>query len=93
MELTHVKIKSSWRPEVLWEGDVDIDSHITVLDGPVTDEWRLDYLLRFFNRVDFEDTQRLEQIGYDLPSMSMGDEVEMDGVNWICSMAGWKRQK
>lgn len=38
-----------------------------------------DMIFRYFNRVDEADCDRLDQIGFDQPSMSKGDIFEVNG--------------
>ena len=68
----------------VWEGEsaTDVD-----LDG-------MEALFREFNRVDEGDNERLEALGYDLPSLSSGDFVCVnDGEDawWLCANVGWQR--
>lgn len=61
-----------------WEGDVARMS--------------LEEIFRFFNRVEFADGERLEEIGYDLPSLSVGDIVTIDGdEQWRVAPVGFER--
>lgn len=66
---THVRVVSAmatrfawaeqdWTRETEWNGELDIPLHGA---------------FRYFNRVDQADVDRLEAIGYRLPSMSVGD--------------------
>jgi hypothetical protein len=53
------------------------------------DEPDLELIFRAFNRVDEGDAERLEAIGYRLPSLSVGDIVGT-GDKWFrCESAGW----
>lgn len=57
--------------KVMWSGDIP-DECIDAL-GP---EQVNSFLFRFFNRVEGdEDERQLELLGYDLPSLSMGDFI------------------
>jgi hypothetical protein len=51
----------------------------------------LEYIFRFFNRIEDGDADRLDAIGYRLPSLSVGDVVEIAGERWRCAMLGWER--
>lgn len=61
-----------------WEGYV-----------PDTEAGNLEQIFRFFNRVDFGDGERLEEIGYTLPSLSVGDVVEWHGKRYRVEPVGW----
>lgn len=50
----------------------------------------LEDIFRIFNRVDDEDCERLDEIGYHLPSLSVGDVVSYDGTYKIVAFAGFK---
>lgn len=47
-------------------------------------------LFRLFNRVDSVDVARLEEWGYDLPSLSVGDRVEHHGLIWQVEPVGFE---
>ena len=49
----------------------------------------LEQIFRWFNRVDESDAERLSRYGYDLPSLSAGDFVGVDGVFYLCASIGW----
>lgn len=70
------------RHEQVWTGDVPS----TVMSGLDTEaplEQRVDAvnerLFRLFNRVDLPDAERLDDWGYRLPSLSVGDVVTHHG--------------
>jgi hypothetical protein len=75
-----IVVESHWRGE-RWEGDVP--------DAPAGVR-PLEHVFRYFNRVDASDEQRLEAIGYRLPSLSVGDVVELDGLRFRCAVLGWE---
>jgi hypothetical protein len=49
----------------------------------------LDWLFREFNRVD--DNELISILGITTPSLSVGDEVEIDGRKYSCAGIGWER--
>jgi hypothetical protein len=59
------EIGEDGRPDT-WEGEVP-------QMGP-------EEIFRFFNRVDKPDSDRLAGLGYELPSMSVGDIITIDGM-------------
>lgn len=97
--MTHVKIESqmakdansglrpTWEPAPFpatsWEGSVDLD----LSNGP---EAALEQVFRQFNRVTDEDVSRLTRIGYNLPSLSTGDLVTLDGRRWRVAPVGFR---
>jgi hypothetical protein len=48
-------------------------------------------LFRYFNRVDGDDERRLAEIGYRLPSLSVGDYLHWQGVTWRVEGSGFSR--
>lgn len=55
----------------------------------------LEAIFREFNRVDDADCQRLEDKGYDLPSLSTGDFVGLSSGSgeyewYLCAGTGWQ---
>ena len=61
------------RDDCVWTGQVDT--------GQRDKSWAQDingFLFRYFNRVDDDDHDKLEAIGYRLPSLSVGDVLYWD---------------
>ena len=52
-----------------------------------------EHIFRMFNRVDEEDTVYLEEIGYDLPSLSVGDVIVYGGNAFIVKTTGFTEVK
>jgi hypothetical protein len=50
----------------------------------------LEGIFRFFNRVEPGDGERLEALGYDLPSLSTGDLVTVGGKRWRVASVGFE---
>lgn len=65
-----------------WTGDVPDD----MLDHPNPNE----SLFRLFNVVDEGDARRLEEWGYHLPSLSVGDRIEYGKLVWEVGSTGFK---
>lgn len=78
----HVKIWSHFRDET-WEGDVNITPGRTQTK-------MLEHIFRYFNRVDENDGQRLERVGYNLPSLSVDDTVTVEGMTWRVAVTGFE---
>jgi hypothetical protein len=76
-----LSIFSHWQAE-RWTGE--IPDPASDYKGDV-----LEYVFRYFNRVERGDGAKLEAIGYVLPSLSVNDEVEIDGRVWRCAPLGW----
>lgn len=78
---TRIVIWSHWDDQT-WEGDVDL-AGLTVAEA-------LERIFRQFNRVDDSDCARLLKLGYNLPSLSVGDIVTITDVRWRCASLGWE---
>ena len=63
-------------PTAMWEGEVESDD--------------LEDIFRAFNRVDEEDATRLEEIGYKLPSLSVGDIVVRETDQQMVASCGFR---
>lgn len=104
--MTHVRIESAMAAdinmrltgvpvpyeEITWEGEVDLRPFMRP-GAEATSAALLEAVFRAFNRVEIEDNDRLEEIGYRLPSLSVGDAVEINGDRWRCKSVGWEREK
>ena len=78
----HLAIWSHWRDQY-WEGTIPDPQDPTV--GAA-----LEHVFRFFNRVEDGDHDRMLEVGYDLPSLSVGDHVELFGSGrWEVAPTGW----
>ena len=51
----------------------------------------LEGAFRCFNRVDEADVTRLERLGYELPSMTAGDLVQISDQWYLCADMGWEK--
>lgn len=80
-----VKVWSHFKNET-WEGNVPDPEHHS--EAAV-----LEYLFRFFNRVDEGDAARLELMGYRLPSLSVDDTVTSGGRTFRVAPLGWEEVK
>jgi hypothetical protein len=68
-----------------WSGDVPGVAEGTAVSAV------LEYVFRQFNAVDDGDRERMLAVGYDLPSLSVGDVVTFaDGTRWQCEPLGWE---
>lgn len=72
-------------PSTTWTGEA------AWTDEPRKVEDRLTSLFRMFNRVTEEDCDRLDDLGYELPSLSVGDQIEMDGATYEVKPIGFER--
>lgn len=98
MTITRVRITSSWAllcpdgyPDSVWEGDVPVNIETTPGGDPPDPELVNEYLFRYFNRVDQADVDRLEDVGYALPSLSVGDLLAWDGHTWRVALVGFEK--
>lgn len=64
-----------------WEGRVELSGE--------TPEQQLEDAWRVFNRVEAGDHERLEEVGFVQPSMSMGDEIVLNGTTYIVATVGF----
>lgn len=64
-------------PSPIWNGEIE------------EEDAYLDVIFRRFNRVTEEDCYWLGEVGYRLPSLSVGDRVTLAGKTWECRPAGW----
>jgi hypothetical protein len=75
----YVTVWSHWEGKQ-WAGEVP---------DPPAGQDVLSYIWRFFNRVDDGDHERLMALDYTLPSLSVNDVVEVDGVRATVLLMGW----
>jgi hypothetical protein len=76
-----------------WDGEMDFDAEMTTDSDNV--EARLEHVFRRFNRVEPGDEEYLRSVGYNLPSLSVGDVVVFDPETpharaWKVMGAGWE---
>lgn len=71
---------------VQWDGDVPIQASFMDDASQVNER-----IFRFFNRVDENDANTLELIGYRLPSLSMGDLVTWGNKTYRVEGYGFKQ--
>jgi hypothetical protein len=97
MRVTVVSIHAALagRDEITWTGNVTADD-LGLAHGPnPTDEAMRerinDALFRCFNRVDPIDEQRLDAIGYRLPSLSVGDLIHWERQTFRVAGLGFER--
>lgn len=84
-----------------WRGNCEVGGIYGVTDSEI--EWgkkntAIDRetnsaIFRMFNRVDEEDVAFLEKIGYDLPSLSVGDLIVYEGKAFRVMVNGFKTVK
>lgn len=99
MNLQIVSIQAALRggPPIVWIGDVEHSELMTLngqLDEPIErgtmDSITNAAIFRFFNRVDEADSDRLAEIGFNLPSLSVGDLISWGARTWRVSGAGFE---
>jgi hypothetical protein len=72
--------------EATWTGEVELQAPADKTTG------RLSEIFRLFNRVEEADCERLAALGYELPSLSVGDLIELDGHTWRVAPVGFQLQ-
>lgn len=75
--------------EVTWRGTVFFDQ--IGCNESSSEQEILNGLWRFFNRVDGEDAEILDKIGYELPSLSVGDFITWDGNTYRVAGRGFDK--
>ena len=73
-----------------WISEDDPRCPFTVSSWEGEFEGDLEDVFEAFNVVTKGDVIRLQSIGYELPSLSVGDIVTLDGVDNLCCPVGWK---
>lgn len=80
---------ASGNNEPTWRGNVNIE-----LPDDLPRNERVAYIneqiFRMFNRVDDEDAVMLETVGYDLPSLSVGDMIIWGGKGYEVASIGFR---
>lgn len=88
--MANVKITSIFT-NATWEGEIDPVRDLG-MDDPNPSAYRyLEAVFRFTNRVTDEDVQRLRQLGYTLPSMSVGDSIRVGDTTFYVHPIGFQR--
>lgn len=72
------------RDSITWTGEVDIDPSGQAVDAVN------ELLFRAFNRVEDRDDARLADLGYFLPSLSVGDLVHWGGYTYRVAGMGFE---
>lgn len=79
--MTEITIWSHFSDEE-WTGEVP------VAPGG-DDDLTLEFIFRWFNRVETHDAARLEAAGYNLPSLPAHDTVAFDGRTFLVDTVGF----
>lgn len=82
------------RPSIVWIGDVKAKDLAEVCGGSINMEDPSavnEALFRYFNRVDDGDGDRLADLGYNLPSLSVGDLISWDHVTYRVAGMGFEK--
>jgi hypothetical protein len=80
-----ISIWTHWQGRA-WNGEIPEPK------DAASDEERLEYVFRWFNDVDPGDRERMLEVGYDLPSLSVGDVVRLrEDERWRCAPFGWEK--
>lgn len=90
MTSTTITIYSHWADNQEWRDQRAKDGLST--DPTWTGEVNttdLDEIWRLFNRVSTEDNKRLRDMGYTLPSLSMGDVITINGEHHALGAIGF----
>lgn len=96
VEIVSIQAAIHGRPSILWSGEIDAIDLVKIFGHGVTTDERIDEdrfnnaLFRFFNCVDDGDEERLEAIGYRLPSLSVGDLLHWGSKTWRVAGVGFE---
>lgn len=82
MHKVRVKIKSVFTKQI-WEGDVEVPKGLA--KGHL-----LEFLWRKFNAVTGDDADWMKEVGFEQPSMSVGDEVTVNRETFIVTGTGFR---
>ncbi len=63
-----------------WRGELPIQPYTK--DETLDDELINNLIYRKLNRVTEQDCEWLDKVGYDLPSLSIGDVIVRQGTSW-----------
>jgi hypothetical protein len=92
--MMHIRIESAlaaaWNREIAENPPVVATvPRAETWEGILADDLNLEEIFRFFNRVGYGDAGRLDKIGYDLPSLSVGDYVTKNGKRYRVEPVGF----
>jgi hypothetical protein len=84
---------SEHRSQITWRGEIPFAELCQLIPpGQTPNRESLNAaIFRFFNRVEDEDSARLERLGYRLPSLSAGDLFTVEGVAFVVAGIGSER--
>ena len=92
VEITSIQAAIVGRPSIQWTGTIEPSDLVRLgmsQGQATTDDAVNSALFRFFNRVDEADTDRLHDIGYELPSLSVGDLLTWGSKTWRVAGMGF----
>lgn len=72
------------KQDCFWSGELTVDE--TMGEGELNER-----IFRAFNRVDEKDVAYLESVGFELPSLSVGDVVIHSGSAWRVDSTGFEK--
>jgi hypothetical protein len=79
------------RATILWHGDVELPEGEGLRPREEwPDEAICEYLFRYFNRVEEEDSDRLNDADFRLPSLSVGDLIHWGKKTWRVDGSGFE---
>jgi hypothetical protein len=94
VQIVSIQAALHGRPSIVWLGDVsaeDLGLDPVALTHEAAEGTVNEQLFRFFNRVDEPDVDRLEALGFDLPSLSVGDLLHWGSKTWRVAGAGFEQ--
>lgn len=86
-DTTYIRIRSAIATRIFNEDDTF--TGMTEWNGDIEFDGDIEDLYRMFNRVTQADSDRLEALGYFMPSMSVGDIVTLGSTTYQCASVGF----
>lgn len=103
VQIVSIQAALTGRESIVWTGDVEHSKLVMFMPqefraqavtsgaGSVPVVIVNAAIFRIFTRVDERDIKRLERIGYELPSLSVGDLIHWNETTWRVAGAGFEK--
>jgi hypothetical protein len=91
VQIVSIQAAIHGRPSILWHGEVELPEQAHPINDGITEQEVNEFLFRYFNRVDEEDGDRLAEIGFELPSLSVGDLIHWASTTWRVAGMGFEK--
>jgi len=92
VQIVSIQAALHGRPSIVWIGDVTQEDLAEAIRRDPLDEGEVnEALFRFFNRVDDPDVDRLAEVGFELPSLSVGDLLHWGSKTFRVAGSGFEQ--